>query len=234
MEKQRKEAITRLEVKISILEVWLSTEIPFSLTKDKARVLDKNGRFVLEYFPTSISALRQWNGLKNSTNVAEEYKIPKQMTSTTTWEATPNFIKERVTGTSKVASLFVRLKDLALIQKDSGRVSRIKELESIISSVKQDHMAIAHEMIALRLENDTLIEENAIADNQIEGQKSLHKREIDWRNKNAIQQKNIITELKKENNALRDSLLKMSQECGVSPDELAIKTNVIPFDLGDK
>ena len=234
MEKQRKEAIKRLEKKISILEKWLSTKIPFSLNSNNTRILDKNGGFELEFFPKSISGLRNWNGFKNSFSVVEEYEIPKQLTSTKTWEATPAHIRERVTGTKTTESLFIRLKAKAIIQRDSGRISKVKELEAIVDRVRQDHAAIAHEMIGLRLENDTRTEELYIAEKKVEGLKLQHKTEIEWRNKTALQQKEIIAKLEKEKSSLQKKLLKISKESGINLEELAIKTNVVNLKLGDK
>ena len=234
MEIQRKEAIKRIEQKIDILEKWLNAEIPFSLTGKKTRMLDKNGGFELEYFPTSVSGLRNWNGSKNNSDVIKKYNIPKQMTSTKTWDATPTYMRERVTGTKAIASLFIRLKEKAIIQRDSGRISKVKELEATVTRVKQNHMAIAHEMIGLRLENDTLTAEVYIAEQKLEGLKSQHKVEIEWRNKADIQKKSQITGLEKQNIILQKQLLKISKESGIYPEELTPKTNVIPFDLGDK
>ncbi|TWX68480.1 hypothetical protein ESZ36_08245 [Colwellia demingiae] len=234
MEIQRKEAIKRIEQKIDILEKWLNSEIPFSLTSKKTRMIEKNGGFELEYFPTSVSGLRNWNGSKNNSDVIKKYNIPKQMTSTTTWEATPTYMRERVTGTKAIASLFIRLKEKAIIQRDSGRISKVKELEATVTRVKQNHMAIAHEMIGLRLENDTLTAEVYIAEQKLEGLKSQHKVEIEWRNKADIQKKSQITELEKQNIILQKQLLKISNESGIYPEELTQKTNVVPFDIGDK
>ncbi|MBA6416383.1 hypothetical protein H4J50_10185 [Colwellia sp. 6M3] len=234
MEIQRKEAIKRIEQKIDILENWLNSEIPFSLTSKNTRVLNKNGGFELEYFPTSISGLRNWNGSKNNPDIINKYNIPTQMTSTTTWDATPTYIKECVTGTKKINSIFIRLKEKALIQRDSGRISKVKELEATVTLVKKNHVAIAHEMLGLRLENDTLTAEVYIAEQKLEGLKSQHKVEIEWRNKAAIQQKSQILELEKKNLILQKQLLKISKESGIYPEKLTLKTNVVPFDLGDK
>ncbi|MGR5367563.1 hypothetical protein [Photobacterium damselae] len=234
MDKQRREGIKRIEKKIEILEKWLNTEIPFVLTSKGNRELDKQGKFELEHIPMSISALRNWNGSKNSRSTVEKYGIPEKTTSTKTWEAAPEYLRERVTGTKTIDNLFVRLKKKSLIQRDSGRISQIRELEEKLAIAKQDHAGIAHEMIGLRLENNTLTEELYITKQKVEGLKLQHNTEIDWRNRLAKQQKERITELEKEKDILLKQLLNISEKTGIYPDQLVPETNVITLERGDK
>lgn len=234
MDIQRQDAFKRIITKIEILETWLKTEIPFSLTAEGNYILDKDEKFELEYFPKSISALRNWNNTKNSSEVCNKYDIPSKTSSAKSWEAIPENIKERVTGTKSLDNLFERLKVKAHMQRDKGSLSRIKELEEQLILTKQNHAGIAHEMVALRLENDTLVEDIHTAEKKIEGIKLQYKNEIDWRNRLAEQQTERITELEKEKDNLLQQLLEVSEKTGVFPTTSPSKTNVVTFERDNK
>ena len=77
---QQKEAFKRIERKVEILEKWASEGIPFVLVNGNKQVDDKR-KYVLEFFPTSPTGLRKWNGKQNSKEVAKQYDIPPYTTS---------------------------------------------------------------------------------------------------------------------------------------------------------
>ncbi|TMX34544.1 hypothetical protein [Vibrio parahaemolyticus] len=229
MEIQRKEAIKRFEKKVEILEEWLKTEIPYVLTKEGGNSLDKDGRYVLEYFPLSISALRGWNGSKNSDEVVTEYSIPQKLTSAEAWKAVSESLRARVEGTKIVPSLFERLKQKAKAQRDGGRLGRINELKMKLTIAEQNHAGIASEMIALRMENDDLAAQLKMLQRRFENANQSRKSETEWRNGLEMQYKLQIETLEKEKQYLLDQLVVIGEKTGVYPDFPTPSTNVVSF-----
>ncbi|MGR5236222.1 hypothetical protein [Vibrio alfacsensis] len=229
MEMQRKEAIKRFEKKVEILEYWLETEIPYVLTNEGGNSLDKNGRYVLEYFPLSISGLRAWNGSKNSDVVVTKYSIPQKLTSAESWKAVSDSLRERVEGTKIIPSLFERLKLKARAQRDGGRLGRINELKTKLRIAEQNHAGIATEMIALRNENDDLVSQLKILERKLENANQSRKSETEWRNGLEMQYKNQIETLEGEKQYLLEQLIIIGKKTGVYPELPVQSTNVVPF-----
>ena len=230
MNKQRIDGINRFKKKVQILEAWIKEEIPYVLTNEGFKKIDKNGRFILEYFPLSITAIRAWNGSKNTDKIVETYSIPRKMTSAETWKALPNSTRENIGGTLTLPSLFERLKQKAQIQRDSGRLSQIRALKEEFKVAQLNHVALAHEMMALRLENDILIEDLRVAERKIEGLKKMYKNEIDWRTKSSEQQKRRADDLEEEKLFLIQQMILIGEKTGIYPELPSSPTNILPFE----
>jgi len=234
MDKQRIEGIKKLEQKVRVLEGWLATDIPHRLSEHGNRVEDsRKGGFQLEWYPKSVSGLRGWNGSKNNPATVAKYGIPKNTTAHTTYKAISQAIRDRIEGTCKLPSLFARLKEKEKMQYDNGHLSKIQNLNSQLALVKKNHEAIAHEMIALRLENDTLNEDVQVKERQMIGLKLQHKSEIEWRNKLAKQQQHQVMELEGQSHHLRQQLNELMEKTGIYPEEPTPQTNIIQLKQDD-
>ena len=221
---QRKEAFERLEKKITILEDWIECGIPFKL-KDGNKQIDKKGKIVLEFFPTSITALKDWNGSKNSDDIVKKNKIPRFQTSAEVWKAAPKRITSRVNNDGESESLFDRLKIKAKFQSDNKNKSKIDKLEELLTISQMNHKGLADELIQLRLDNMYLAEELATAEKQLNGAKSTMKEQLKWRDNQIKQAHSNITQLKMENSKLK----KMLDEHEISYDVDPVAPSIINF-----
>lgn len=221
---QRKEAFERLENKITILEDWIEGGIPFKL-KDGNKQIDKNGKIILEFFPISISALKKWNGSKNSKEVVKENKIPKFQTSADVWKAAPKRITNRVENDGESESLFERLKIKAKFQSDNKNKSKIQELEELLAISQMNHKGLADELIQLRLDNIYLTEELHTSGNLNKSTKSNMKTQSKWKDDQLKQANNNLSQLKLENSQLKTLLA----EHGISDDIKPIDPSIIHF-----
>ena len=220
-EPQREEAFKRLEQKISILEDWIKDGIPFEL-KGGNKQINKKEKIVLEFFPTSISALRGWNGSKNSKDAVKRYKIPKYQTSAGVWKAAPKRITNRVENEGESESLFECLKLKAKFQSDNKNKSKIKELEELLAISQMNHKGLADELIQLRLDNIYLTEELHTSENVIKGTKSTIKTQFKWKDELLKQAHNKTSKLKIENGKLKKILAEHEISYDVDPVEPSI------------
>ncbi len=224
IEPQRLEAFKRLEKKITILEGWIENGIPFKL-KDGNKQLDKKGKIILEFFPTSISALRGWNGSQNSEETVKKAKIPKFQTSLATIKAAPSRIINRINNNGDSKSLFERLKIKAKFQSDNKNKSKIEELEESLVISQMNHKGLADELIQLRLDNIYLTEELHTAENIIKSTKSNTKVQFEWKDEKLKQAHNTTAQLKTENLKLKRIL----DEHNISYDIEPVDPSVIHF-----
>lgn len=228
MDKQRIKAFENLEKKVHVLEKWLENEIPYRRTADGNREEDtKNGGWVQEWFPRSVSALRGWNGSKNSPATIAKYDIPASTTSQNAYNAIPEALRERIEGNYILPSLFERLKEQERIQRENSRVSNIKSLEDELAQAKLNHKGIAHEMVALALDNEALHEDNRVLTQQLNGLKLQHKTEIEWREKLAKQRQREIQKLEEQKQELHNQLIELMDKTGVAPTQSTPQTNII-------
>ncbi|MPW28413.1 hypothetical protein F9L16_05280 [Agarivorans sp. B2Z047] len=235
MDKQRKEGIERVEQKLKILETWVNTEIPYLRTRDGLRIESNAvGEFKLEYFPKSVSALRRWNGHKNSFEVVEKFAIPHKITSTETYKASPTYLRERIEGNCTLESIFERLKNKALLQTQNRKSTEIKNLKRALNQAENNHKAIAHELISIRLENQLLTERCLTYDLTIKGLKKQHAVEIEWRNTVAVNYQEKLLALESTNNQLRQTLLDLSEREGISIELEQLESNIIDFTGGNQ
>lgn len=207
IEDQRTEAFKRLESKIEILEGWAVSGIPFKLI-DAHKQVDDKGKLVLEYFPTSIRGLRLWNGTQNTENIAKKFKIPTSQTSDKVWKAAPKTISIRVEGSEEKLSLFMRLRETALIQSSNKEKTKIQELEEKLDISEMNRKGLANELIELRVTNKYFEEELSTAANQIEGTQEIMSQQLGWKIKVLNQAENKLKELNIELNRLKKLLTK--------------------------
>jgi hypothetical protein len=202
IEAQRAEAFERLESKIKILEDWAVSGIPFKL-RDAHKQVNEKGKLVLEYFPTSISGLRLWNATQNSEDVTKKFKIPTSQTSDKTWKAAPSTIRIRVEGNEDKLSLFMLLKETALIQSSNKEKTKIQKLEEKLELSEMNRKGLANELIELRLANKFFEEELSTAENKIKGTQEVMSQQLDWKKNMLKQAENKTYELNIELNRLR-------------------------------
>ncbi|EDL54001.1 hypothetical protein VSAK1_08326 [Vibrio mediterranei AK1] len=233
MDKQRAEGLKRLEQKVAVLEQWLAMGIPYSRTFNGNREEDnKNGGWLLEWSPKSVSALRMWNGSKNAPAIISEYGIPTKTTSQSTYKAAPKALKERIEGNSKLPGLFERLREQERIQRENGRVSKIKALEDELAQAKLNHEGIAHEMVALTLENEQLCEERRVLEQKKKSLILQHKTEIEWRDKLIQQKQRQIQTLKEEARQLFAQLNEITERAGITLPQPTPQTNIVELREG--
>ncbi|MGY5452016.1 hypothetical protein ACVFI8_13905 [Agarivorans sp. MS3-6] len=235
MDKQRREGIERVEQKLKILETWVNTEIPYLRTRDGLRIESNTiGEFKLEYYPKSVSALRRWNGHKNSSEVVEKFGIPQKITSTETYKASPSYLRERIEGNRTLESIFERIKNKALLQTQNRKSTELTNLKHALNQAKNNHKAIAHELVSIRLENQQLIERCRTFGLTIKGLKNQHAVEIEWRNTVALNYQAKLLALESTNNQLRQTLLDLCEREGISIELEQLKSNIIDFTGGNQ
>jgi hypothetical protein len=224
IERQRAEAFERLEQKIGILEKWLDEGIPYKLA-DGNKQLDDKGKFLLEYFPTSVRGLRLWNGTQNSKNVVNEYMIPHYQTSDATWKAASFNTKIRVEGADDKLSLFVRLKEIALIQRSNKQKTKIQELEEKLELSETNKQGLATELIQLRLDNKFLESELRNAENKLQGAQEIMRQQLEFEAKKLRQLNNEEKALAITVNKLKELLHRHSMDYS----DIEKETSVITF-----
>lgn len=196
IEKQRQEAFVRIDKKLEILERWAEEGIPFKLVNGNKQ-LDKNGNYILEYFPTSVRGLRLWTAENNSNEVALKYQIPKKQTSATAWDAAPKATTIRAEGDEFKLSIFELLKEKASIQRSNKQKTKISELEEKLAFSEKNRAGLASELIQLRLENKSLESELRTAQTRLSDAQHLMSKQLEFK-------KNVQQQADSENAELRN------------------------------
>lgn len=202
---QQKEAFARIKKKVEILETWASNGIPFVLL-DGNKQVDEKGRYVLEFFPTSPTGLRKWNGKQNSKDVVIQHKIPPFTTSTKSLDAIPTSLKIRIYGDKNQLNLWERLKLKSKLQSSTKEKNVLQEVEEKLKISETNHQGLAYELIELRIANKHLEEENSTLENQIESNRSSIKSQLDLKKKQLKQFETKSKQLSTENLKLKKLL----------------------------
>jgi len=223
-DKQRDEAFLRIEKKLDILDDWIKDGLPFKLVDGKKQV-DAKGKFLLEYFPTSVRGLRLWNGDDNSKQVIKQYGIPTTQTSDKTWKAAPRATRIRVDSIEGKLNIFERLKEKALTQISNKQKTRIQELEENLEFSETNNNGLANELIQLRLDNNFLESELNTAENRLVSAQQVMKQQLEFKTKNLQQADNKIKTLNVEMNQLKAFLI----DNGIGYAEIEKATSVIEF-----
>lgn len=180
---QQIKAFERIERKVEILEKWANEEIPFVLVKGNKQV-DDNGKYILEFFPTSPTGLRKWNGKQNSKEVIKQYNIPPFTTSANSLSAIPTSLTLRIFGDKNKLNLWERLKFKAKLQSNTKEKNALQELEEQLKISEANHQGLAFELIELRVTNKYLEEENSSLENQIESVRLTITSQLDLKKSN--------------------------------------------------
>jgi hypothetical protein len=202
---QQKEAFARIEKKVDILETWATKGIPFALM-DGNKQVDEKGRYVLEFFPTSPTGLRKWNGKQNSKDVVTQYKIPPFTTSTKSLDAISTSLKIRIYGDENQLNLWERLKLKSKLQSSTKEKNVLQEIEEKLKISEANHQGLAYELIELRIANKYLEEENSTLENQIESIRLSIKFQLDLKKKQLKQVETKSKQLSTENLKLKKLL----------------------------
>jgi hypothetical protein len=202
---QQKEAFARIEKKVEILETWATKGIPFALVDGNKQVHEK-GRYVLEFFPTSPTGLRKWNGKQNSKDVVTQYKIPPFTTSTKSLDAISTSLKIRIYGDENQLNLWERLKLKSKLQSSTKEKNVLQEIEEKLKISEANHQGLAYELIELRIANKYLEEENSTLENQIESIRLSIKFQLDLKKKQLKQVETKSKQLSTENLKLKKLL----------------------------
>ncbi len=221
---QQKEAFERIERKVEILEKWASEGIPFLLVKGNKQVDDK-GKYVLEFFPSSPTGLRKWNGKQNSKDVVKQYDIPPFTTSAKSLDAIPTSLKLRIYGDKNKLNIWERLKFKAKIQSSTKEKNILQELEKELKISEANHQGLAYELIELRMTNKHLEEENSTLENQIESVRLYIKSQLDLKKKQLKQSDLKSKQLSIENAKLK----KLLGEHGIDYENADESTSIIDF-----
>lgn len=226
LDPQRKEAFLRIDKKLYILEEWIDEGIPFQLV-DGNKQVDPKGRFILEYFPTSVRGLRLWNGKQNSDEAVKEYEIPTTQTSDTAWKAAPNATRMRAEGNEDRLSIFDLLKEKAEIQSSNKQKTRIQELEEQLRFGVTNREGLANALIQLRLDNKYLENELSTAESRLADARHVMKQQLEYKTKQ-IQQAQI--DIKTLNN-LVGKIKAILVENNIDTSEIEKTTSVIKFSV---
>lgn len=202
---QQIKAFERIERKVEILEKWVNEEIPFVLVKGNKQV-DDNGKYILEFFPTSPTGLRRWNGKQNSKDVITQYDIPPFTTSAKSLNAIPTSLKLRIFGDENKINLWERLKFKAKLQSNTKEKNALQELEEQLKISEANHQGLAFELIELRVTNKYLEEENSSLENQIESVRLTITSQLDLKKKQLKQYDLKSKQLSIENAQLKKLL----------------------------
>lgn len=202
---QQIEAFTRIEKKVEILEGWATDGIPFALV-DGNKQIDEKEKYVLEFFPTSPTGLRNWNGKRNSKNVAKKYKIPPFTTSAKSLDAIPTNLKIRIFGDTNKLNLWERLKLKAKLQSSTKEKNALQKLEEKLNISEINHQGLAHELVELRINNKYLEEEVATLENQRESVRETITRQLELKKEQLKQSDNSFKKLSIENSKLKKLL----------------------------
>ncbi len=202
---QQLKAFERIERKVEILEKWVNEEIPFVLVKGNKQVND-NGKYILEFFPTSPTGLRKWNGKQNSKEVIKQYNIPPFTTSAKSLNAIPTSLKLRIFGDKNKLNLWERLKFKAKLQSNTKEKNALQELEEQLKISETNHQGLAFELIELRVTNKYLEEENSSLENQIESVRLTITSQLDLKKKQLKQYDLKSKQLSIENAQLKKLL----------------------------
>lgn len=202
---QQLKAFERLERKVEILEKWVNEGIPFVLVKGNKQV-DDNGKYILEFFPTSPTGLRKWNGKQNSKEVIQQYDIPPFTTSAKSLNAIPTSLKLRIFGDENKINLWERLKFKAKLQSNTKEKNALQELEEQLKISEANHQGLAFELIELRVTNKYLEEENSSLENQIESVRLTITSQLDLKKKQLKQYDLKSKQLSIENAQLKKLL----------------------------
>lgn len=221
---QQIEAFERIEKKIEILEKWANEGIPFVLVNGNKQVDDK-GKYVLEFFPTSPTGLRKWNGKQNSKDVVKQYDIPPYTTSAKSLDAIPTGLKLRIYGDDNKLNLWERLKFKAKLQSNAKEKNALQEIEEELKISEANHQGLAYELIELRVTNKHLEEENSTLENQIESVRLSIKSQLDLKEKQLKQSELKSKQLSIENAKLK----KLLDEHGIDYDNADESTSIIDF-----
>jgi len=223
-DKQRDEALLRIEKKLDILDEWIKDGLPFKLL-DGNKQVDAKGKFLLEYFPTSVRGLRLWNGDENSKQVIKQYEIPTTQTSDKSWKAAPKATRIRVDSIEGKLNIFERLKEKALTQVSNKQKTRIQELEEKLEFSETNSNGLANELIQLRLDNNFLESELNTAENRLVSAQQVMKQQLEFKTKNLQQANNKIKSLNVKMNRLKSLLVNN----GIEYSEIVKATSVIEF-----
>jgi hypothetical protein len=223
-DKQRDEALLRIKKKLDILDVWIKDGLPFKLL-DGNKQVDAKGKFLLEYFPTSVRGLRLWNGDKNSKPVVKKFEIPTMQTSDKAWKAAPRATRIRVDSVEGRLSIFERLKEKALTQSSNKQKTKIQELEENLEFSEINSNGLANELIQLRLDNNFLESELNTAENRLVSAQQVMKQQLEFKTKNLQQANNKIKSLNVKMNRLKALLVNN----GIEYSEIEKATSVIEF-----
>jgi hypothetical protein len=223
-DKQRDEALLRIEKKLDILDEWVKDGLPFKLL-DGNKQVDAKGKFLLEYFPTSVRGLRLWNGDKNSKQVIKKYEVPTTQTSDKSWKAAPRATRIRVDRIEGRLNIFERLKEKALTQISNKQKTRIQELEEKLEFSETNSNGLANELIQLRLDNNFLESELNTAENRLVSAQQVMKQQLEFKTKNLQQANNKIKSLNVKMNRLKALLVNN----GIEYSEIEKATSVIEF-----
>lgn len=221
---QQKEAFERIEKKVEILEKWASEGIPFVIVNGNKQV-DNKGKYVLEFFPSSPTGLRNWNGKQNSKEVVKQYDIPPFTTSAKSLDAIPTSLKLRIYGDKNRLNLWERLKFKAKLQANTKEKNALQELEEKLKVSEANHQGLAYELIELRLTNKHLEEENSTLENQIESVRVSIKSQLDLKKKQLKQSDLKNKQLSIENAKLK----KLLDEHGIDYENADASTSIIDF-----
>lgn len=223
-DKQRDEAFLRIEKKLDILDGWIDDGIPFKLVNGNKQV-DAKGKFLLEYFPTSVRGLRLWNGDTNSKQVIKKYGIPTTQTSDKAWKAAPKATRIRAEGTEDRLSIFNYLREKALIQRSNKQKTKIQVLEENLEFSKTKRNGLATELIQLRLDNNFLESELSTAENKLASAQQIMNQQLEFKTKILQQSENKIKSLSLEINQLKALLM----DNGIEYSTIEKATSVIEF-----
>ncbi len=221
---QQIKAFERIERKVEILEKWANEEIPFVLVKGNKQV-DDNGKYILEFFPTSPTGLRKWNGKQNSKEVIKQYNIPPFTTSAKSLNAIPTSLKLRIFGDKNKLNLWERLKFKAKLQSNTKEKNALQELEEQLKISEANHQGLAFELIELRVTNKYLEEENSSLENQIESVRLTITSQLDLKKKQLKQYDLKSKQLSIENAQLK----KLLDAHGIDYSGTNESTSVIDF-----
>ncbi|MBM7072461.1 hypothetical protein JQC92_10515 [Shewanella sp. 202IG2-18] len=221
---QQKEAFERIEKKVEILEKWASEGIPFVIVNGNKQV-DNKGKYVLEFFPSSPTGLRNWNGKQNSKEVVKQYDIPPFTTSAKSLDAIPTSLKLRIYGDKNRLNLWERLKFKAKLQANTKEKNALQELEEKLKVSEANHQGLAYELIELRLTNKHLEDENSTLENQIESVHVSIKSQLDLKKKQLKQ-----SDLKNKQLSIENAkLIKLLDEHGIDYENADESTSIIDF-----
>lgn len=221
---QQIKAFERIERKVEILEKWANEEIPFVLVKGNKQV-DDNGKYILEFFPTSPTGLRKWNGKQNSKEVIKQYNIPPFTTSANSLSAIPTSLTLRIFGDKNKLNLWERLKFKAKLQSNTKEKNALQELEEQLKISEANHQGLAFELIELRVTNKYLEEENSSLENQIESVRLTITSQLDLKKKQLKQYDLKSKQLSIENAQLK----KLLDAHGIDYSGTNESTSVIDF-----